>query len=126
MSTIDEKINEALSADDKAFLEGLEDERGLFRQLGDTFHGPMKGWTIAVNLVVVALTLLGFWAVWGFLNADSVESMLRWAGLGWIVWTVQIAAKQWLWDRINLVTTLRELKRIELRLALLENDGQRT
>lgn len=121
MSTIDEKINEALSADDKAFLEGLEDERGLFRQLGDTFHGPMKGWTIAVNLVVVALTLLGFWAVWGFLNAESVESMLRWAGLGWIVWTVQIAAKQWLWDRINLLTTLRELKRIELRLALLEN-----
>lgn len=122
MSTIDDHIRGALDADDRAFLEGLEQEPGMFRQLGDTFRGPMKGWTILINSAVFLLTILGVYAVWGFLNAQGVESMLRWAGLAWAAWTVQIAGKQWLMDRMNMLNILREVKRLELRVALLSGN----
>lgn len=123
MSTIDDQIRGALDADDRAFLEGLEHEPGMFRQLGDTFRGPMKGWIILINSAVFLLTILGVYAVWGFLNAQGVESMLRWAALGWAAWTVQIAGKQWLMDRMNMLNILREVKRVELRIAMLSGSG---
>lgn len=123
MTNIDDRIRGALDADDRAFLEGLENEPGMFRQLGDTFRGPMKGWIILINTVVFLLTILGFYAVWGFLSAEGTESMLRWAALGWVAWTVQIAGKQWLMDRMNMLNILREVKRLELRVAMMGGDA---
>jgi len=125
MTNIDDRIQGALDADDRAFLDSLDDEPGLFRQLGNTFHGPMKGWIILINAVVFLLTILGFYAVWGFLNAEGVEAMLRWAALGWAAWTVQIAGKQWLMDRVNMLNILREVKRLELRIAMMSGDDGR-
>lgn len=119
MSDIDEKIGAALDADDREFLASLEGERGVFRQLRDSFHGPMKGYVILANILVVAVSLLGVYAIWGFLNADETVSLLRWAALGWAAWTVQIALKQWMWDRMNMQSLLREVKRLELQVTML-------
>lgn len=124
MTDFDDRIRGALDADDRAFLDGLENEPGMFRQLGDTFRGPMKGWTILINIAVFVLTILGVYAVWGFLNAEGTEAMLRWAALGWAAWTVQIAGKQWLMDRMNMLNILREVKRLELRIAMMGDDGR--
>ena len=95
----------------------------MFRQLGDTFRGPMKRWIILINSAVFLLTILGAYAVWGFLNAHGVESMLRWAALDWAAWTVQIAGKQWLMDRMNMLNILREVKRLELQVAMVSGSG---
>lgn len=122
MTDIDDRIRGALDADDKEFLASLEGDRGLFRQAGDALHGPMKGWMIAANVVIVIVTALGLYAIWGFLNAGSVESMLRWAALGWAAWTMQIGLKQWMWDRINMRNILREVKRLELQVAMLREE----
>jgi len=119
MSEIDDRIRGALDADDKQFLENLEGDRGLFRQVGDSFHGPMKGWMVAVNVIILLVSALGIYAIWGFLNAEDTDSLIRWAALGWAAWTIQIALKQWLWDRINMRSILREVKRLELQVAML-------
>lgn len=120
MSNVDERIRGALDSDDNKFLESLSEDRGVFRQLGDSFHGPMKGWTILINILTFLVTMLGFYAIWGFVNAEGTESLIRWAALGWIAWTAQIALKGWLWDRINMLNILREVKRLELRIAMQE------
>lgn len=124
MTNVDDRIRGALDADDRAFLDSLENEPGMFRQLGDTFRGSMKGWIILINIAVLLLTMLGVYAIWGFLNAQGAESMLRWAALGWAAWTVQIAGKQWLMDRLNMLNVLREVKRLELRVAMLGGNGK--
>ena len=41
MTSVDDRIRAALSAEDEAFLKGLDDERGLFAQIGASFHGTI-------------------------------------------------------------------------------------
>jgi hypothetical protein len=119
MSDIDDRIRGALDADDKQFLESLEGDRGLFRQMGESFHGPLKPWIWLVFILTFIFSGLGLYAIWGFLNADELVSLFRWAALGWAAWTVQIALKGWLWDRVHMVNVLREIKRLELQVAQL-------
>ena len=118
MTVYDERIRGALDADDTAFLASLETERGVFRQYGDTFKGRM-GWVVMIaNVFIFAATAVGIYAIWGFVNAEGTESLIRWAALGWAAWTLQIAFKQWLIDRMNLQTMMIELKRLRAEMAM--------
>jgi hypothetical protein len=124
MTDTDRRIRDALSADDEAFLDSLDKDRGLFVQIGEMFRGPMRWLTVAVNLLVLAATAVGIWAIVKMLGADDTRALILWAAFGWAAWTIQLALKQWLWDRMNTLGILRELKRIELRIARLEEGGQ--
>lgn len=124
MTEFDDRLRASLSPDEREFLDSLEEERGLFQQLGDTFRGPMKGWTIFANIFVMIATGVGIWAIVEMLSADTVRGLILWAALGWAAWTMQIGLKQWLWDRMNLLSVLRELKKIELRIIQLEGSGR--
>jgi len=121
MTNLEERIQAALSEDDEAFLRRLQTERGLFTQIGEIFKGPMRWWTVAVNVFVVIATAVGVWAVVRMLGAEDTRGLILWAAAGWAAWTLQITLKQWLWDRMNMLGILRELKRIELRLVRLED-----
>ena len=116
----DAKLKAALSADDEQFLRDLEDGRGLIAKVGDSFHGPMRWWAVVCNVFVMIATGFGIWTVIKLLGADTTRGQILWAAAAWASWTMQIALKQWLWDRINMLTVLRELKKIELRLVRLE------
>ncbi len=117
MSEIDDRIRGALDEDDRAFLASLEGDRGLFKQMGDSFHGPLKPWIWLVFLLTFVFTGIGIYAIWGFLNAYETRELFRWAALGWAAWTVQIALKNWLWDRVHMVNVLREIKRLQVQVA---------
>lgn len=120
MTDFDKRLRDSLSREDEAFLRDLEDQRGMFEQLGAAFHGPMRFWTWVVNVVVLLVTGLGFYCIWQMFQVDTTRSLILWTAGGWASWTVQIALKQWLWERINMLNVLRELKKIELRLVRLE------
>ncbi|MFN4297197.1 MAG: DUF6768 family protein [Brevundimonas sp.] len=115
-----DRLRAALEADDEAFLNSLEKERGLFAQIGETFRGPMRAMTIAANGVALIATAVGLWAVWKMLGAASTRDLILWAAAAWAAWTMQIAIKQWIWSRMNTLSILREIKRMELRMAALE------
>lgn len=120
MTSKDERLRAALAPDDEAFLASLDNGRGLFAQIGESFQGPLRAWTIAVNVGVLVASAVGLWAIWRMLEAETTRGLILWAAAGWAAWTVQIAGKQWLWDRMNTLSILRELKRIELRITRLE------
>ncbi|WOI53368.1 DUF6768 family protein [Parvularcula sp. LCG005] len=110
-----------LSAADQEFLDDLEDGRGLFTQLGATFQGPMRFWTIMIWVMAFVLTGLGFFCVYRLFAADAVRPMILWAFGAWAAWSAQMAVKQWIFQRMGTLTILRELKKLELRLARLED-----
>ena len=120
MSTFDEDMRRSLSAEDQAFLRDLEDGRGLFAQLGATFHGPMRFWMMFGWVFIILITAVGFYAIWQMFQTETDRGLILWAAAAWAAWTVQIALKQWVFDRMHLLTILRELKKVELRLAHLE------
>ena len=115
-----DRLRAALEADDEAFLNSLEKERGLFAQIGETFRGPMRAMTIAANVVVLIATAVGLWAVWKMFDASSTRDLILWAAAAWAAWTMQIGIKQGIWSRVNTLSILREMKRMELRMAALE------
>jgi hypothetical protein len=120
MTDLDNRIRAALSADDEAFLNSLEKERGLFAQIGESFRGPMRFMTIVANVAVLIATAVGLWSVWKMFDADTTRGLILWAAAAWAAWTMQIGLKQWIWSRIQTLSVLRELKRLELRLARIE------
>jgi len=117
MTNFDTKLRESLSAEDEAFLKTLEDDRGLLTQIGETFHGPLRFWTRLVFVVVFLVSGLTFWAAYQAFIAEALRETVLWAA-GAVIGANSIGMlKQWLFDRMNHLAVLRELKKIELRLA---------
>ena len=61
MTQDNDRLRAALEADDEAFLNSLEKERGLFAQIGETFRGPMRTMTVVANVAVLIATAVGLW-----------------------------------------------------------------
>ena len=120
MTEFDEKIRGALDADDEAFLKELEQERGLFAQVGDTLTGPLGGWAKLMFVVTFAWTIFMFYALWQMFTVEGTRELILWTA-GTLFAAIAIGLiKQWFFDRMNMIAILRELKRIELRVAGLE------
>ena len=115
-----DRLRAALEADDEAFLNSLERERGLFSQIAETFRGPMRTMTVVANVAVLIATAAGLWSVWRMFEAASTRELILWAAAAWAAWTLQIALKQWIWSRMSTLSILREIKRVELRIAAVE------
>ena len=126
MSDYEKKLVEGLNADESTFLRNLEDNRGLFTQYAATFDGPMKLFTWIAFILTLVVSGVALWATYRFVTGAEVREMLLWGGAAWAAWTVQIALKQWQWARINQLAVLRELKKIELRIARIETDKAET
>lgn len=117
MNSFEDRLMTSLSADDEAFLKELEDDVGMFRQMGMTFSGPLKYWTALAFVFSLVIFLLSLWAGYNMLQAENLKMVVLWGALfGWASLGVAMI-KIWFWMRMNHLNVLRELKRIELRLV---------
>jgi len=117
MTNFETKLKEGLSAEDEAFLKNLEEGESLFGQLGATFSGPMKVWTGFAFVFSFALFGLAVWCFVEMLGTEDIREMILWL-TGVVCGVVSVGMiKVWFWLRMNHLAVLRELKRIELRLA---------
>jgi len=117
MTDFDTKLRESLSADDEQFLKSLEDDRGLFTQLGATLHGPLKFWTRLVFVVTVLVSVLAFYSAYQAIMAEALRETVLWSAAAVAAFNGVSMLKQWLFERMNHLAVLREIKKIELRLA---------
>ena len=107
----------SLSADDEAFLKEIEQDVGLFQQMGMTFTGPLKYWTAFAFVFSLFFLGLAVWGVYNMFQAEDLKIVILWGTLvGWASLAVGLI-KVWFWMRMNHLNVLRELKRIELRLV---------
>lgn len=120
MTDFDAKLRESLNADDEKFLKSLEDDRGLFTQLGATLHGPLKFWTWCVFVVTTLVSLIAFYAAYQAFVVEDLRETVLWAAGAVASFNGVSMLKQWLFDRMNHLAVLRELKKLELRLARVE------
>ncbi|MEM7687960.1 MAG: DUF6768 family protein [Pseudomonadota bacterium] len=120
----DNRISEALSEDDQAFLDSLEAERGMFQQIGDTWKGPLGGWAKLIFGFTVAVGLLFVFVIWKTATTiDNVAAHTLWAIMGVALLVVLGFAKEWMFARMNMLTVLREIKRLQLEVALLREEA---
>ena len=124
MTKFDDQLGAALNADDRAFLDDLENGRGLFDQLGATLQGPMRFWSYMIGIFTLVFFLLALYCGWQAFQAEQVRETILWS-VGFLMLFQAVAMlKMWLFDRMNLLSLLAEMKKIELRVAQLgESNG---
>ena len=121
--TPDTRIRDALSEDDQAFLDSLEAERGMFQQIGDTWKGPMGGWAKLIFGFTVVLGLVFLFVIWKTATTtDNVAAHTLWAITGVALLIIMGFAKEWMFARMNMLTVLREIKRLQLEVAMLREE----
>ena len=121
MTDIDDAIRAGLDADDRAFLASLDDERGLFRQIGDSLGGPLGGWAKLVFALTFMLGIVLIVAVWQLLTADTTRDQIVWATAAMALVISTGFLKDWLFSRMNMFTVLGEVKRLQVQVAMLES-----
>jgi hypothetical protein len=121
MTDIDDAIRAGLDADDRAFLASLDDERGLFRQLGDSLGGPLGGWAKVVFAMTFVMGIVLLASVWQLLTADTTRDQILWATAAMALVMSTGFLKDWLFSRMNMFTVLREVKRLQVQVAMLES-----
>ena len=116
-----------MSDDDWAFLESLEDDRGMFQQIGDSWKGPLGGWAKLIFGFTVALGLLFLYVLWNVAHStDHPIIHAIWAIAGVAVLVIMGFAKEWMFARMNMLTVLREVKRVQLEVAALREDMEKS
>ncbi|MHA7819104.1 MAG: DUF6768 family protein [Erythrobacter sp.] len=119
MTNHDKRIAAALDQDDHAFLARLEADRGMFQQLGDSMKGPLGGWAKFSFAIAIAIGIGLAYAFYRALTADTSDAMTGWGLTCIALLIMQGFLKEWMFARMNMLTLLAEVKRLQVQIALL-------
>ncbi|GAA4052258.1 DUF6768 family protein [Parerythrobacter jejuensis] len=119
---IDTRIRGALDAEDENFLASLDNDRGMFRQIGDSWHGPLGGWAkFAFGIAIVIGVGLAF-SFYRAVTAGSTDAMIGWGLTSIALLIMQGFLKEWMFARMNMLTILGEVKRLQIQVARLSSE----
>mgnify|MGYP003691453077 FL=1 len=125
MSDIDEKIRNALVAEDQKAIDEIDDGAGLFELIGLTFKGKLAWMTYYMYFLglIVASALVYF--VIQYLGAADIKTSLNWAllilGCLFMITLIKILS----WQQIQKAELLREIKRLEMRIMLVAEQNSK-
>ena len=119
MTTHDERIAGALDQDDHAFLASLDADRGMFQQIGDSWKGPLGGWARFSFVIAIAIGIGLAYSFYRALTAGGGDAMIGWGLTCIALLIMQGFLKEWMFARMNMLTVLSEVKRLQVQVALL-------
>lgn len=117
MRDIDNLIESALEQEERALLRRIGEEPGFIGMALGLFQGRL-GWVNLLLMIVQALLFLGgVYAAWMFFDANDPVNQLRWGLPSAVLLILGTMIKLAMWPNIQTDRVMRELKRIELRMA---------
>ncbi len=117
MNQLDQRIQEALQAASE--LPESIDETTLLQDILDTFQGKHRGLMIITGIKMAAVAVLMLFCIFQFFQQETMMAMMAYA-TATVVFVVSYACIfLFLWNQMNHNTTAREIKRLELQVALL-------
>ena len=124
MRDVDNLIEEALGREEREILSRIGEEPGFFGMAFGLFSGSL-GWVNILLMVVQGVAFLaGAYAAWMFFEAGDAVSQLRWGLPSAVLLILSAMVKMAMWPNIHADRLMRELKRIELQLASLRQEGK--
>ena len=78
MNDIDDKIRQALTAEDRAIMETMGDEQTVFALIGKSFQGKMKSFMVIAWVAMFAMFGLAVFSLIKFLAAEEIVSKINW------------------------------------------------
>lgn len=117
--SIDDKIKQALAAEDAEIFEQFADEPSLLAQGLELLQSRNRWINTMVVVVMFVFLGIGVYSLWQFILATEVKSLMSWAmSFGFSMLAVGML-KLWAWMEIEKNCTVREIKRLELQVARL-------
>ena len=117
MNQLDKRIQEALQAASE--LPESIDETTLLQDILDTFQGKHRGLMIITGIKMAVVAVLMLFCIFQFFQQETMMAMMAYA-TATVVFVVSYACIfLFLWNQMNHNTTAREIKRLELQVALL-------
>lgn len=118
MEDIDKMIREALSEEEAQFYEDLN-EPDVLEKLGEVYKGRLGWLAWIINVVMLLLLVLFIYSLVHFINAIQTLEMVRWATAGIFSLLALGILKLYFWMQMDKNDLKRELKRIELQIAIM-------
>jgi hypothetical protein len=118
MNNIDDLIAKALTEEDRALLASHA-EPGYLSQAFGIFRGPMAAVLWIVNIASGIAFIAGVYAIWRLFATTDAVIAVRWGVAALVLFQVTTLCKTLMGTRMEANRTLREIKRLELQLALL-------
>ena len=115
---IDELIHQALSEDEAKFYDQLG-EQSIFEMVGGLFQGRLKWITVIMMIVAVIVFVIGVYSLVQFFKVEGLRLMMIWAGAFFLCMMTVALLKLFSWMQIDKNAILRELKRLELQVSML-------
>ena len=115
---IDDLIKNALSQEEAKFYNDL-DEQSLLDNALSVYRGKL-GWIAVITTIVILIgTALFIYCLMMFLEAEDTKQMILWAaGMFGALSSISML-KLFHWMQMDKNSILRELKRVELQVAVL-------
>jgi len=121
MNEHDRKLAEALLTDDAELIQESGKGGSIIRDVLETLHGSRGALNILVWVFATVFAVLMFWGGYRFFTEDEIGARLTWGMLCLFGIIANGMLKLWAWMEINRVHAQRDLRRIELRLAVLDD-----
>ena len=123
MTNLDDRIRETLQASSNHDPDLLPDEQNIFQMMLGIYRGKNRWLNVIAVLYTFAFTGLAVWSAISFFNAETTHGQLAW-GFGFTFCVLAVGnLKMWLWMQMDKNAVLREVKRLELQVALLAQRG---
>ena len=120
MNKIDDMIGKALTEEDRALLAS-HGEPGYLAQAFGIFRGPMAGIMWMVNVASGVAAIAALYAIWRMVGASEVLMAVKWGVAALALFQVTSLCKTFMANRMEANRLLRELKRVELQVAMLRD-----
>jgi hypothetical protein len=118
VSKIDDLIGRALDEEDKALL-ARQAEPGYIAQAFGIFRGPMAWVMWLVNVAAGIAFLAGLYSIWQMSGAAEALAAVKWGVAALALFQVTMLCKTFMGSHLEANRMLREIKRVELQVALL-------
>jgi len=117
MNQLDKRIQEALQAASE--LPESIDETTLLQDILDTFQGKHRGLMIITGIKMAVTVVLMLFCIFQFFQQETMMAMMAYATAAVFCVVAYACIFLFLWNEMNHNTTAREIKRLELQVALL-------
>lgn len=112
--SIDDRIRKELEGEANDIDELLVDRQGMLELAGGAFKGGLGRWMVLVSVLIFLASAALVWTGYRFYVAETVDERVFWGVWFIISGSAQVNMKQWTWMEARRVSTLREIKRVEI------------
>lgn len=117
---IDLLIKEALNKEEANFYENL-DEQSMPEMVTGLFKGKLKWFAILTMILTLVWFGVAIFCAIKFFNTEELREMMIYGAGFFLSMMIVTMLKIWNWMQMDKNAIMRELKRMELQIAMLKN-----